>query len=31
MTIRLATAEDVAVLVPLMEAAIEQLQRGLPE
>jgi GNAT superfamily N-acetyltransferase len=28
MTIRLATADDVAVLGPLMEAAIEELQRG---
>lgn len=28
MTIRLATADDVAVLVPLMEAAIEELQKG---
>jgi GNAT superfamily N-acetyltransferase len=28
MTIRSATADDVAVLVPLMEAAIEELQRG---
>jgi GNAT superfamily N-acetyltransferase len=27
-TIRLATRDDMAVLVPLMEAAIEQLQRG---
>lgn len=27
-TIRLATADDTAVLVPLMEAAIDQLQRG---
>ena len=27
-TIRLATRDDIAVLVPLMEAAIEQLQRG---
>jgi GNAT superfamily N-acetyltransferase len=27
-TIRLATGDDVTVLVPLMEAAIEQLQRG---
>ena len=26
-TIRLATADDVAILVPLMEAAIEELQR----
>lgn len=28
MTIRLATSDDVPVLVPLMQAAIEQLQRG---
>ena len=28
MTIRLATADDVAVLVPLIDAAIEELQRG---
>jgi len=28
MTIRLATADDVAVLVPLMEAAIQVLQQG---
>ena len=28
MTIRLATPDDVAVLVPLMQAAIEHLQRG---
>jgi GNAT superfamily N-acetyltransferase len=28
MTIRLATADDVVVLVPLMNAAIEELQRG---
>ena len=28
MTIRLATADDVAVLAPLMEAAIEELQKG---
>ncbi len=28
MTIRLATADDVGVLVPLMDAAIEELQRG---
>jgi GNAT superfamily N-acetyltransferase len=27
-TIRLATADDVSVLVPLMQASIEQLQRG---
>ena len=27
-TIRLATRDDIAVLIPLMEAAIEQLQRG---
>jgi GNAT superfamily N-acetyltransferase len=27
-TVRLATGDDVAVLVPLIEAAIEQLQRG---
>lgn len=28
MTIRLATVDDVAVLVPLIDAAIEELQRG---
>lgn len=28
MTLRLATADDIAVLVPLMESAIEELQKG---